>query len=107
MTSKGALSLIKEEFISNIENEETNDCWNESDKEADIVWWKEKFEVIEKDLKALDDFIKLFEGENLDGWIEFDFNLTREPEDSFQNSDGYVDVIKRIRKYLEGVKKND
>lgn len=107
MTSKGALSLIKEEFISNIENEETNDCWNESDKEADIVWWKEKFEVIEKDLKALEDFIKLFEGENLDGWVEFNFNLTRSPEDSIHNIYGDVTLLKRIKNYLEGVEKND
>ena len=105
MTNKKELSLIKEQFISNIENEETDNCWTETDKKADINWWKEKFQTIEKDLDILDDFIKLFDGEDLDGWIEFDFGLTRESEDSIDNYNGWVSLLKRIRKYLEEVKK--
>lgn len=69
------------------------------------ICFKEELEIIEKDLKALDDFIKLFEGEDLNSWVEIDFNMTRESEDSFQNSDGYVSLLKRIKKYLEEVDK--
>lgn len=61
----------------------------------------DEYEQIKKDLDILEDFIKLFEGEDLDGWIEFNFNYTREPEDSIDNYNGYVSLLKRIRNYLE------
>jgi len=54
MTSKEELALIKEQFISDIENEETDNCWNETDKKADINWWKGKFQTIEQDLEILE-----------------------------------------------------
>ena len=63
------------------------------------------FTTIEKDLEILEDFIKLFEGEDLEGWIEFNFGYTLESEDSIDNYNGFVSLLKRIKNYLEGVKK--
>ena len=62
---------------------------------------KLRFESIEKDLEILELFKELFDGEELDGWIEFNFGLTREDEDSIDNYNGWVTKLKKIRSWLE------
>lgn len=107
MTSKEALVFIKEQLINNIENEETDECWDEADKQADINWWKDKFQIIQKDLEVLELFKELFDGEDLDGWVEFNFGLTREDEDSIDNYNGFITKLKKIRLWLEEQRKEN
>lgn len=56
MTGKEALAVIKSQFIGDLESLETDEWWTEEKKEADINWWKEKFQIVEKDLEVLEAF---------------------------------------------------
>lgn len=95
MTSKEALLKLCFKYLPTID--EMHLTLDEEDEAL--------LNCILKDLDILEDFIELFKGEDLDGWIEFDFNYTREPEDSIDNYNGFISLLKRIRNYLEGVKK--
>lgn len=53
MEAKEALAFIKSQFIGDFEMQETDNCWTEEDKKADIKWWKEKFQIVEQSLEKL------------------------------------------------------
>ena len=63
------------------------------------------YKIIEKDLDILDDFIKLFEGEDIEGWIEFDFHLDHIPEHYFNDKNAFCSIARRIQNYLKEVNK--
>ena len=64
----------------------------------------DEFDDIQKDLDILEDFKKLFDGEDLDSWIEFDFNVDNVPENSLDNYNGYISLCKRIKEYLKNAR---
>lgn len=68
--------------------------------------FKDELETIEKDLEMLDCFKKLFEGEDLHSWIEFDFSADYKNK-RLNDSDytGWISTMLKIRKYLEDEEK--
>ena len=66
MEAKEALAFIKSQFIGDFEMQETDNCWTEEDKKADIKWWKEKFQIVEQGLEKLGKLKDIEEKHNID-----------------------------------------
>ena len=84
MTSKEALELLKQRIIVG------------KGIEFFDLMYKKYYEIIRKDLEILEDFIKLFEGEDLDDWIEFDFK-----NDDLDYNSEWEQLKRRIKEYLK------
>lgn len=67
-----------------------------------------RFDIVEDDLEILQLFKELFDGENLEGWIEFDFGITELDEDSNHIDSEWIPKLKKIRSWLEKqIKENE